>query len=260
MDKIKSALLAELKKSNKERKLKLAIKYGYNTVEEYEAYLKGDVSVKEKAPLVKPTIHNVHIMDASSSMDGGKFTNAVSGINEEIKALKKNTDAVFTQTLVTFSYADNIKTEAWKVDIAKQRIYKPQCDGMTALYAAIGQTLERLIKEANGVDKVLVKIFTDGGENDSQGTKWAKASVVSGLIKKAEELGMTITFVGTEQDVKNIINALKIDDSNTLVHQNTAASIKKTFAVTTDSTMLYASRAAAGKDVSRGFYKRSGTL
>jgi len=50
MDKVKETLLADFKRSNKVRKLKLAQKYGFDTSDEYLNYLNGKI----EAPVSKP--------------------------------------------------------------------------------------------------------------------------------------------------------------------------------------------------------------
>jgi hypothetical protein len=107
----------------------------------------------------KPIIHNVHILDASGSMQGEKLRNAIEGINSEIRELQRDENALYTQTLVDFS--DDVRTVYYKTPIAQVKTYNIEDRSTTALYDAIGQTLTRLIADTNEVDKVLIKIFTD---------------------------------------------------------------------------------------------------
>ena len=72
--------IEQFKRSNKIRREKLAVKYGYKNVGELlkaiqagntNNILKSSTTVKGKKSTVKvPTIHNVHILDASGSMMG----------------------------------------------------------------------------------------------------------------------------------------------------------------------------------------------
>lgn len=264
-----SYLLKAYKKANKQRRARIIAKAGYNNEEEYfislmSAELKTaskKTSRKKKATITavtgdKPTIHNVYILDASSSMSGGKFNNAQKGINDEIDALKKDTTVNYTQTIVVFSYANNIRFVEYLTPIAYVLPLETRASGNTALYQATAETLTRLLSSLEGKnDKVLVKIFTDGEENDSRG-EFRHPNTVASLIKKAEERGFTITFVGTKQDVKLISKLLSIDASNTLVHDNTAMGVRDAFLESYGSTVSYAKSVKAGEDVSRGFYKK----
>jgi hypothetical protein len=92
-----------------------------------------------------------------------------------------------------------------------------------------------------------------GQENASRAfTKYQIAS----LINHVKTRGFTVTFVGTKNDVDNVVRQLSIDSTNTLVHDNTARGVQDAFFNTIGSTMTYASKVAKGEDVSRGFYKK----
>lgn len=257
--KTKSELLSEFKRANKDRREKLAIREGYSTSAEYLAYLKGKkTTTKKNTTKIKlPTIHNVFILDASGSMSGGKIKNAIEGINNEISELKKSKEAIFYQTIVDFSYAYDIRMPIINQPISEVEQYSSISRGATALNDAIGKTLN-LIKSTNKPNvKVLVKIFTDGGENDSKEFSYDK---IKSLIKECEGIGFTITFVGTEYDTNAAINNYGIHASNTLVHDNTAIGMKMSMDMSTMSTRSYAIKVSKGEDVLTGFYKQEETL
>jgi hypothetical protein len=48
-------------------------------------------------------------------------------------------------------------------------------------------------------------------------------------VKILENKGFTITFVGTDRDVKNIIRNVKIDESNTLAYNGTGEGLAKAY-------------------------------
>lgn len=263
----KNELLSKFLKNNKSRRLVVASNAGFSSVEAYIQHLNGKISaptgkvVKKKvSKRDKPTIHNVYILDRSSSMnDNNKIDKALEGINSEISQLKQDKNVNYTQTIVDFSYSYDIKTPFFKVPLADMKHYTTNANGMTALYQAIGQTLDRLKNNIPTNEKVLVKIFTDGEHNQWSG-KYSSPSEIKPLIAECESRGFTITFVGTEFDVKNIVNVLHIDISNTLTHDNTEAGVQAVFMCSTDSTMNYSKRVLKREDVSRGFYKKAGTL
>jgi len=250
-------LLAKFQKANKQRKLYLANKAGYDNIADYKKAL--DASIKgysEVTTVTKPVIHNVHILDTSGSMSGDKIRNAVNGINAELEELKKDTEVTYKQTIVTFNSLIHVKHfnepihNVPKINVASS--------GMTALYQAIGETIVNILHESTG-EKVLIKIFTDGEENSSRG-KFRNAYEVSKIIKKAEANNCTVTFVGTAADVKNIIKQLSIDYTNTLIHDNTGKGVEEAFTRSISATKTYSKKVLAGEDVLTGFYKTTETL
>lgn len=221
---------------------------------------KEEIVVKKDDNL--KVIHHVHILDSSGSMAGAKYNNATKGIDEEISELIKQAEnfpnVKNTITIVEFSGYDQIKTHCFIEPVEK---YKPIrwkiMNDMTALYDTLGSTIEKLLKGKADNDKVLLKVFTDGGENGSRG-KYLDKSLLARLIKKVQDKNnFTITFVGTEFDVTSIIKNLNIDASNTLVHENTGESVKMSFSETLGSTINFMSAVEDGLNVSRGFYSKT---
>ena len=130
-------------------------------------------------------------------------------------------------------------------------------NGMTALYQTIGTTIDTLLNNKQKEDKVVLKIFTDGEENASQGL-YKNHSTLKELITKVEkEDNFTVTFVGTEGDIKNIVQNININITNTLSHDNTADSVEHAFTTTCLSTGSYRKAVSEGEDVSKGFYSKS---
>lgn len=271
-------------KSNKQKRERHAELKGYKSAAEYLAFLEAGIAgtlpeskpakkakkTKKKASKSskkskKPVIHNVCIVDRSGSMDWNghsrrvdkhsKMSSAIKGVNLEIKELSKDDTVEYRQTIVTFDNSEDYETLTTPINLVSE--FTTWARGGTALYQTIGRVLTRLEGIVNPEDKVLVKIFTDGGENCS---REYTAVGVAALINRLEKRNFTITFVGTPQDVQNIQRALKIDDSNTLVHDNTAEGMEKAFMCSTRSTVEYSAKVVAGEDVTHGFYKKKGTL
>jgi uncharacterized protein YegL len=250
--KTKDQLLLTYRKSNKARRTSILAKAGFATEADYIAYLLAPDAVPEE----KPIIHNIHIVDVSGSMRGPRLRGAVQGVNQEIDELKKDDSVEYTHSLVEFSGASYIKTIAWKIPIADVPIYSSIDRDSTALNDAIGQTLERLVKEMKGDEKILVKIFTDGGENASVG-KYRLSSDLREFIKSCEAKGFTITFIGTASDVQHVIQNLSIDASNTFMHDNTERGIYLASSARGASTLEYSKKVLRKEDVSKGFYSKT---
>lgn len=218
---------------------------------------------KKEVSSKRYVIHNVNILDASGSMAGGKYNNAIEGIRIELDELSKDTAVDYTVSLIEFhsSLPGNCYTHKFMAKIDELKNFKPKgTGGLTPLYQTIGETIDRLLKVVKEDDRVLIKIFTDGGENASHG-KYASKKALFELIKKVQkDKGFTVTFVGTNIDVHTVITDLGIDRSNTLVHDNTERGIKMSFMASTSSTKKYSKSVAGGasaSELSRGFYTKT---
>lgn len=262
----KNQALSDFKKNNKQRRELIAKKKGYASAEEYMNTLIGAVvEVKQTKKKKKPAkvnenliIHVVDILDASGSMSGSKFSNATEGIRKGIDELLSETETNYTHSFIDFSGRFDIVNRWWKTHPRHVGTLPWTTRGSTALNQAVGQTLETLIRESGDGQKVLVNIYTDGGENDSK-AEWTYQRVQS-LIKEAEGKGITVTFVGLKNDVQTAINMYHVHESNTMTYDGSGAGLAVTMAATVNLRKKYATKAKRGEDVSRGFYKKVGKL
>lgn len=265
MTKKQAAELAAYKRSNKDRKKVLLAKMGYKTQEEYfdaiGATKKKKTPTKVKAtkvkiskPAKKHKIHNVFIMDDSGSMSGSKYKNGVEGIKLLVEGIKAD-----NLTENTISIVDLNRGVVFWMSDPKNVNYEGHTKLMsTPLYRTIGKTIEDLLKSVGKKDKVLLNITTDGQDTEGFGPY---TNLPTTLKKVQEENNFTVTFVGTEHDVRYIQDHLNVDASNTLVHDNTAAGMQKAFMTTNSARSTYSTSVSQGLDVSVGFYeKKVGTL
>lgn len=212
----------------------------------------------------KLTIMDVYILDCSGSMgrldSDSKLLKGYQGIVENANASFNEEKTTNRVIINTFSYRDRITTREYIAQesrggkqinpIELQAQIGSVSGGMTALNDAIYKTIE-FVKKAEGYDKVIFKIFTDGEENCSSKTK----NYVAELIKSYEQKGWTFTFVGTPHDVKQAIMNYNIDSSNTLEYDGTKEGFEKTMFETRGAMELFSAKASIGEDVSKGFYK-----
>jgi hypothetical protein len=265
-------LITSIKKMNKIARENFAQNRGFLNSAEYIKFLSGlplkmNNKPTPKTKLVKSikskvVVHVVDILDVSGSMDfsgnsrrltkGSKLAIALEGINQGVNDLVKEKLVDYTYSLVTFSNHTDIKQVVNQKNPSEVSELKAFADGGTALYDAIGLTLKTLNSIKKEGDKVLVNIYTDGGENAS---KTYTKEIISSLIKEYEKLGFTVTFIGTIQDTKAAIINLNINSSNTLSYDGTAKGLSKTMSVTNSMRSVYASNVASGQNVSTGFYK-----
>jgi hypothetical protein len=249
-NKTKDQQLLDYRKANKTRRVKILANAGFAGEAEYLAFLMGPDPIADE----KPLIHNVHIIDISYSMKGAKLASALQGINDEVTELKKSTDVDFIQSVVEFSEEQHIKNVIWRQPIATTPVYYSDPISGTALYQAVGQTLQLLRQSKLPGEKVLVKIFTDGEENSSRG-EFRNPTVLSKLIKQCEEEDFTITFIGTDRDIRTVVNHLSIDTSNTFAHDNTARGIYLASNERIGATLSYSNKVLRKEKVTKGFYK-----
>jgi Mg-chelatase subunit ChlD len=210
----------------------------------------------------KPRIHNVFIIDASGSMTGSKYSNAIDGVNELLKDIKTDTDTDNTVTVVEFE-GSSIKRILDILNTIPDTYGGMGTGGSTPLNQAIGETLEyihlaRKTKYSES-DKVLINIFTDGEENSSRGTYggYNGQKILGDMIKQYEKEGFTITFMGTKSEVKYAVDILNLKESNTLTHMNTASSIKMSYDNTKKARMMYSKSVSRGEEVTQDFYTKT---
>lgn len=259
MTKAQTAQYEGYKKANKVRKAALLVKWGYTSQDEYFAELK--LTSKKSAPAkVKVTksskkhkIHNVFIMDDSGSMSGGKYNNGVAGIQLLVEGIKAD-----NLTDNTVSIVDLNRGVVHWMKHSKDVTYEGHRNlGGTPLYKTIGKTIDNLLAVVAKEDKVLLNITTDGRDTDGFGDYPTLAQTIK---KVQEKNNFTVTFVGTQGDVDFVQRNLNVDASNTLVHDNTADGMKMSFHVSNLARTAYSSAVSEGLEVSKGFYKKTGTL
>lgn len=220
---------------------------------------KTTTSKNTKTTKEKQIVHNVHLVDASTSMKGEKYEAAFIGINSEIKQLKKGLKGIqYTQSIYEFSSGTHngscLITHYVKIPMSSAAECKGGgVIGYTALYQAVGELIEKMQSLKAKEDKVLLTIFTDGGENDSHG-KYRDPNVLKQLIKAVEKEGFTVTFMGTKFDTDAIIKNVGINASNTISHDNTAESIGATYAVRGKMSQEYSKKVISGQSVTLGFF------
>jgi folate-binding Fe-S cluster repair protein YgfZ len=151
----------------------------------------------------------------------------------------------FSQFIKSETYLNNLNTKC--ISSLNHEVY-----GTTALYDAVGKVITDIRSTKKSGDKVLLKIFTDGGENAS---KKYTASHIKEMIQSAEAEGFTVTFVGTEGDINDLISRVGVRRSNTMSHDNSMESIQTAFVETRSRSVNYSKKVSKGLSVKEGFYK-----
>ena len=160
---------------------------------------------------MKTRIFNLIIIDESGSMQSIKKA-AIDSVNETIQTIrsaqKKYEDQEHFVSLVTFN--DDVKTiyECVPVNEVKELTadtYQPDC--CTALYDAMGISLNALRKKVAEDDKVLVTVVTDGYENAS---KEYSGKAIKALVDELKTKGWVFAYIGANQDVEAVAATISI--------------------------------------------------
>ena len=187
----------------------------FRPIDNIEAYLKklrkNNRTKLTNDKLMKIRIFNLIIIDESGSMQSIK-TVAIDSVNETIQTIrsaqKKHEEQEHFVSLVTFN--DDVKTiyECVPVDEVKEltaETYQPDC--CTALYDAMGISLNALRKKVAEDDKVLVTVVTDGYENAS---KEYSGKVIKALVDELKGKGWVFAYIGANQDVEAVAATISI--------------------------------------------------
>ncbi len=160
---------------------------------------------------MKTRIFNLIIIDESGSMQSIKKA-AIDSVNETIQSIRaaaeKYEDQEHIVSLVTFH--DDVKTvyecvPAKEVEELTAETYQPKC--CTALYDAMGMSLNALRPKVAEDDKVLVTVVTDGYENAS---KEYSGKAIKALVDELKAKGWVFAYIGANQDVEAVAATISI--------------------------------------------------
>ena len=160
---------------------------------------------------MKTKIFNLIIIDESGSMQSIKKA-AIDSVNETIQSIsvaaEKYEDQEHIVSLVTFH--DDVKTvyecvPVKDVEELTAETYQPKC--CTALYDAMGMSLNALRSKVAEADKVLVTVVTDGYENAS---KEYSGKAIKALVDELKAKGWVFAYIGANQDVEAVAATISI--------------------------------------------------
>ncbi len=168
------------------------------------------------------------VLDRSSSMESIQ-NETISGTNEQFSALRDSDDAA--NTFVSFFSFNHEVTPVFKNDDGTPALvacaslddisdadYFPS--GMTAMYDAVGDAIDFFAAEAKKADDVLIVVISDGYENAS---KRFDSEKVAGRVKELQDSGWNFTYIGANQDLSAVQEALGIHEGNMLTFQSNSA-------------------------------------
>lgn len=163
---------------------------------------------------MKTRIFNLIIIDESGSMQSIKCE-AINSVNETIQTIraaeKMHTDQEHYVSLVTFNSDVKVINDCVAVADVKEltnETYQPDC--CTALYDAMGLSVNALRKHVAPDDKVLVTIVTDGYENASR--EW-NGKAIKALVEQMRGQGWVFAYIGANHDVESVATSISITNS-----------------------------------------------
>ena len=173
----------------------------------------------------KKRIFNLVIIDESGSMQSIK-KEAIDSVNETIQTIraaqKKHTEQEQFVSVVTFN--DDVKhvVDCVSVNDVKElsdETYIPaRC---TALYDAMGISINNLRRKVKEDDTVLVTVVTDGYENASHEYN---GNAIKALVDEMKAKGWIFAYIGANQDVEAV--AAHISITNVLNFEASAVGTK----------------------------------
>ena len=170
---------------------------------------------------MKTRIFNLIILDESGSMLSIK-NEAINNVNESLqtilKAQKENPDQEHYVTFVSFNNRHKTiwdRIPATEAKTITENDYNPSCS--TALYDAMGFSLNKLRPNVADNDKVLVTIVTDGMENAS---REYNGKAIKILVDELKAKGWVFAYMGANHDVEAA--AAHISITNIMKFQATA--------------------------------------
>ena len=136
----------------------------------------------------------------------------LSTLSDYIRAAQEqNENQEHFVTLVTFNDTATIVNDCAPVNEIKEltaESYRPDC--CTALYDAMGISLNAVQKKVSKEDKVLVTIVTDGYENASQEYN---LRAIKALVEEMKANGWVFAYLGANQDAEEVAGAMSIDNA-----------------------------------------------
>lgn len=172
------------------------------------------VETQEK---IQEKTHIICVLDRSGSM-ASIIKDSIGGFNSFLKEQKKLPDQA---TITVALFDDQYELLYDSVDIKKaEEITKEKWipRGMTALYDAIGKTINTEISKINTMPvidrptKILVIIVTDGEENAS---REYKLDQIKSLIKQREEQKWNFMYLAANQDAFSVGSSFGVSAGNT---------------------------------------------
>lgn len=188
------------------------------------------------------------IIDRSGSMSSIK--NDIIGSFNQLLKDQKNEPGNARFSLVTFNEEVSFVYDFNELDsIPDLNDENYKCSGYTALYDAIGMSIDRLGKNLAALDenerpnKVLVIILTDGEENRSK--EYTQSRIAEMIQHQKDVYSWQFIFLAANQDACLTATTIGISAGNAMFFSSSGVSAKKSF----DNISKYMSRTRSMSDI-----------
>jgi uncharacterized protein YegL len=156
------------------------------------------------------------VQDTSGSMKS-QAPSVANGINEIIDDLKQRykEPCEYTATITYCTFSSNALISIGEQISIKDfpLIEAPQCNGLTAMWDALGPVLTLMQKNSSNVSAVLY-VFTDGSDNDSYIYNKDK---ISEMIESKSKMH-SVLFVGSDPTSAETAHSLGLDRNSSIQH------------------------------------------
>lgn len=206
----------------------------------------------------KKTIYHL-IVDKSGSMSDC-IDQTISGFNEQVNKVQelgsKYSEQEISIGLTTFNHEVNhhfFQSTPSQVRKLTMETYRP--DGSTALFDAIGLTVNQIEKEIKQQEiesntTVVMVILTDGHENASE---LFKLKDIKTTISRLEETGKwTFSFIGATLDAVDVAASMSIKSHNSFMFEKSNMR-SGVFSKLSNSMDMYMNKKSKGKDLGNLF-------
>jgi uncharacterized protein YegL len=193
------------------------------------------------------------IQDRSGSMQSvwqetlSGFRAFVNGLRE--KEQKDGVEYLFSLTTFdTLVETPIVAQPIASVDVSILAKYGPR--GSTALYDAVGATIQNTEADRRGAEKIIVVVVTDGHENSSR--EWTKDRLHSAVDAKLNAGDWTFTYLGTQPETWDDAEAFGLSRGATVSYTPAMAQAAYT-AVAGSVSRLSSSQLKSSPDLMRDF-------
>jgi hypothetical protein len=191
---------------------------------------------RKKDKAMQPHYLLVNILDASGSMSHLREA-TIGGYNQYLQSQEgKGVNLVYT---VTFNSTTELVRELDTLSSGQITHIDYQTEGNTALYDAIGGTVNRidqLLKTLSPNWKVIVNIITDGAENAS---RHFSESDIQEIIEIHQNKGWFFMYAGAHNQAKQEAKKMRIKPENVVEVKADRRGIQDSFAAFENQSTLF---------------------
>lgn len=198
------------------------------------------------------------VLDKSASMETIR-SETIEHFNEQIEQVQKDSKDMETSvSLVVFDH--KVEMQFFNQSLKKLKpltlkTYHPS--GSTAMYDAVGMTIDRAEKEIKDIAKkdvaILFVILSDGQENSSR--EYNRADVAERIQRLQETKRWTFAYLGANQDLSKVAEDLNLYEGNVQSFVADSKGVRAATAMSVDSTSRYMKSRSLGETQSKNYYE-----